>query len=640
MELRKRSFETLVCCLALLLSPESALKCRQAPAESDVVAQHFRAAQQDMQSGHFGSAIEQFKLVLGLQPDLVEARVNLGLAYNAQGDYSLAVAELSQAATKRPDILPASLFLGLSYLKLGSPEKAIAPLKHTLAIDPSNREARRALASAELAQGHFGKAAAEFERLAASSHDKADGWFTLGQNYLKMSKLLTTELSRRFPDSGWSLRLAGDVLSERRLWNDAASAYRRALAADPTQSGLHGARGEALLAEGKIGQAESEFKAELTHDPTNATALLGLAEAQLQKGSALAALDSVGRIWGFAPDLLVAAEPGFPASEISAESAHHLRNRLRDAAPSPARAFVLAALDRISGDVAQASHELGFLKSAAFSGKRTAPSREACEAHRPRPCVEFMAAQKQLPFADLLRLGQMSLDLNLDDQASRAFATALAQKPDSPEAAYWLDRAYFREADRCFDRLTASYSDSWQTHELQAEAFHLRQSDRDAIREYKAAEALNPDNAEIHGALAETLLAVNRSAEAQTELETALRLDPSAPRSLYLLGRLYVSERQTDKGIPYLEAALHYDPTLVEARPVLGKAYLKAGKPDLAVLQLERSTGIDRYGDLHYLLYQAYRDQGKTALAAQALARSQELRRKSAADDQAKIPAR
>ena len=108
-------------------------------------------------------------------------------------------------------------------------------------------------------------------------------------------------------------------------------------------------------------------------------------------------------------------------------------------------------------------------------------------------------------------------------------------------------------------------------------------------------------------------------------------------RSLYLLGRLYVSQRDPASGIPYLEAALRYDPTLVEARPVLGKAYLKVGRPELAASQLEQSSAIDRYGDLHYLLYQAYSEGGKRELAARALARSQELRRKSAADDQRKV---
>jgi hypothetical protein len=73
--------------------------------------------------GPFRRGIDQLKQVLRLDPDLVAARVNLGLAYHATGDYRLAVAELGQASKQSPDLLPASLFLGLSYLKLGFPGK-------------------------------------------------------------------------------------------------------------------------------------------------------------------------------------------------------------------------------------------------------------------------------------------------------------------------------------------------------------------------------------------------------------------------------------------------------------------------------------------------------------------------------------
>ena len=150
--------------------------------------------------------------------------------------------------------------------------------------------------------------------------------------------------------------------------------------------------------------------------------------------------------------------------------------------------------------------------------------------------------------------------------------------------------------DTCFDELTASHPDSWQTHKLKAEALHLRQADPDAIVEYQAAERLHADDLEIHQAVGEIFLAENRLSEAKSELDTALRLNPSAPRSLYLLGRLCLSERDPGKAIPYLEAALRFNPALVEARPVLGKAYLKVGKPDLAAAQVSDplpSTGTE-----------------------------------------------
>lgn len=630
-----------LCGLALFLPPELSLLSEEPPANRNDVIRTFRAAQEDMQAGHLSSAIAEFKRVLQLQPDLIEARVNLGLAYHARGDYSLAASELGRAAKQRPDLLPASLFLGLSYLKLGFPEKAIAPLDRALAIDSSNREARRALATAELSEGYYGKAANQFRRLAAAQTDKAEAWFTLGQGYLEMAKQLTAELSERYRNSAWSLRLAGDVLGERHLWNDAAFAYRKALETEPAQAGLHSALGEALLRAGKTEEAESEFRAELAYHAFEPSALLGVAQVSLLKGAARPALEPLAKVWKSSPDRLAQAEPDFPLVDPPPDSARRMTAELGSAPPGPAREFLLSALLRISGDTVGANEaRLRFanaVKSAVTSDRKSAPlSRSACDEHHDRLCAKFLASQKQLRFPDLLRLGRTLYILRQDDAASDALAAALAGNKASPEVLYWLNRSYLRLTADCFNQLTASYPDSWRAHELKGEALHLRQADKDAIVEYHAAERLNPDSPGIHEALGELLLEDNVG-QAKSELETALQINPAAARSLYLLGRLYVSERDPAKGIPYLEAALRYNPTLLEARPVLGKAYLKVGKADLAVVQLERSTSLDRYGDLHYLLYQAYREAGKPQLASEALARSQELRRRSAAEDQAKI---
>jgi predicted Zn-dependent protease len=544
---RDHRLRYLLLIFTLLVLPRFQTQCRaRSFSDQDEVARDFRSAQEDMLAGRFADAIGRLKRVLQLDPGLVEARVNLGLAYHAVGDYQLAASELARAARQRPDLLPANLFLGISYLKLGTPAKAIPALDRALAIDSSNREARRALAAAELSMGDYGRAAREFRKLFQTDADQSNAWFILGRDYLHMAKRLTRRLALDFPDSAWSMRLAGDMLAERQLWNDAAAAYRKAVAADPAQPGLHAALGGVLERAGKAQEAELEFKVERDRDP----------EQEVTKS----------------PD-----------------------------------------------------------------GKPEASLRSACARHQERLCAEFLASQKQLSFADTLRLGQAELALGRDEAASGAFAAALAQNKANPEAVYWLSRCYMRLAGACFDQLTSAYPDSWRTHELRAETFGIRQADREAIAEFRIARDLHPDDPEIHEALGDLLLRQSELEAAKAELETALRLNPSAARTLYLLGSLYVSQRKPADAIPYLEAALHYDPTLIEARPVLGKAYLKVGKPDLAASELEQSAEIDRYGDLHYLLYQAYRDGGKPKLAARALARSQELRRKSAAEDQAKI---
>ena len=431
--------------------------------------------------------------------------------------------------------------------------------------------------------------------------------------------------------------MAGDVLAQRHLWNDAGFAYRQALTTEPAQPGLDAALGETLLAAGKIQEAEAEFKRELSRNPLEPTALLRMAEVDLLRDHTAAALESVAKVWSTAPGFLLQAD--FPLVGLAPQRARQMAASVENSASAPARACsgpTLGGEERrhraVGRDRLHAALHAAFLKPEPGGG-----SRASCESHQERLCADYLARQKQLPFDDLLRLGRAWLLLGEAEAASDALARALAERKTSPEAIYWLSRSYLRLGDDCFDQLTASYPDSWRAHELKGEAFHIRQADKDALVEYRAAERLNPADPKIHETLGELLLTEKAPDEAKAELEKALHLNPSAARSLYLMGRLYAEQREPASAIPYLEAALRYDPTLLEARPVLGKAYLKAGKPALAARQLEQSAEIDRYGDLHYMLYQAYRETGKPQLAAQALARSQELRRKSAADDQAKI---
>ena len=107
-------------------------------------------------------------------------------------------------------------------------------------------------------------------------------------------------------------------------------------------------------------------------------------------------------------------------------------------------------------------------------------------------------------------------------------------------------------------------------------------------------------------------------------------------RTLYLLGQLYVTGREQEKAVPYLQKALRYDANLLEAHATLGKAYLRSGKPQAAVIELEKALSLDFYGDLHYLLYQAYRDLGKAEPGRAALSRSEEMRKNSVARDREK----
>src|SRR5215469_9055578 len=83
-----------------LLLPE------RAPAQSSEqdIETSFRAGQAALRQGDFHRAVEEFKKVLALDPSLVEAEVNLGLAYQSLLDYDSAARYLTHALRERPNL--------------------------------------------------------------------------------------------------------------------------------------------------------------------------------------------------------------------------------------------------------------------------------------------------------------------------------------------------------------------------------------------------------------------------------------------------------------------------------------------------------------------------------------------------------
>jgi len=634
------------------MAPEEAPQSN--PAQLEL---HFRAGQQAFQGGQLDRAVEEYKRVLELDPSLVEARVNLGLAYHALGQYDHAIAELAKAVQDNPKLLAANLFLGIDYLKLGMNSKAEAMLHRALSIDPSNREARRALATSELAQGRYFEAVQEFRAIFSRETNKEEAWFTLGHDYLELAKRLSGTLTLRHAGSAWAHRFFADSWSERQSWNDAAREYRSALSMDSLQPGLHLQLGMAYLHQGKTDEADDEFRAELHLDSHYSLAQLGTAETQVLQGRPAAALETIAKIWHADPPFL-AIQSDFLSVSLTPEVAARLANALAQPGPGsaqldsalPANAngmppfhFIMSALLKAAGDAAgaQAEHN-AFMRQVqqwqvTHSQTSGRPSGEACRRHMSTECVSWLQAQHPRTFADDLLLGETLLALHEDEYASDAFAAALEREHGSPAAVYWLLRVYKQLAIDCFARLAESFPDSWRLHQMQADLYLSREQDAQAIEELQTALKKSPEDAGLHQKLAELYLKKKLLSEAREELEKSLHFDPTAARTLYLVGWLYVDERKPAEGIPYLQNALHRDPTLLEARAMLGRAYLHLGNAQLAVPELEKSIELDHYGDLHFLLSQAYRQVGKPKLADQALARSQALRKASAASDQARL---
>ncbi len=629
--------------LAVLAVLAAIASCRTAWAKPDgqesvspLVVEHFRAGQEDLRSGQLREAVEQFQTVLRLAPGLSEAQINLGLAYHLLGNYRLAVAELSKGVNQSPNVLGGNLVLGIDELRLGAPSQAVPPLERATRIDPSNQQAWSSLAQAYLALQDYLQAGRAYGA-AFGRNSTADNWLHLGHAYLRMSNQLTARMAHDFANTAWAKRLAGDLLYERQQWSDAVRIYQLALARDPAEIGLHSSLAYAFLQQGDTVGAERTFQTEIKLDPGSPRALAGITEAELEQGHARRALIYASKLAATAPQL-VPQLLAFRAAKQPPGVAANIARELANAPSQPGAHSLLASLYRVSGESNQFRRQEALAETELNRlAEQQKPGWPACQAHEYGACVRFLASRRQIDRGQRMTLGEAEFALERYGKASEAFAAAWAQSEQNPQILYWLIRAYSKLAEGCFSELAGKYPGSPQAYQLQAEAYRARGEDSRAIRQYQLAAAMQPANASLREALGELYLNAHQLSEAHREVAEALQLDPTLARALYLMGRLKIGLAQPKTAIPYLEKALRYDPDLLEARASLGLAYLRAGKPGLAVPQLQRAVSLDYYGDLHYMLYQAYHELGSKELAENALAASQALRRKTQSRDQSLI---
>ena len=626
--------------LVALCSLAAGFATCQTPEEQ--IEAFFSAGQQSLKQGDYARAAEEFKKVLALDPTLVEAEINLGLAYQSLFQYDLAAHHLTKGLRARPNLLGPTVIVGMDYVKLGAPEKAIPFLQRALKLDPSNREAHQALALCYLGQENFRSAAAEFREIAVLDADKSEAWFTLGHQYLDLAARLAFRGAHLYRESAWGHRFLGDLLFERTRWDDAVKEYQKALAAEPGQRGLHTSLGLTYLHAQKLQDAETEFRSELNLDPRNEPAWLGLANLQLAKGDATAAIESLGKIWEISPEFL-AVQRGFPSVELSQETTNASIAQLEGAPDAQPKHFLLAALYVANNDNSSADHQWGSFQ-AGFSEWQHLPhagagpeNQDPCKAHRYSRCADSLKMRTLLPDSQRLLLGKTYFTLQQFERAADALAQVQGVSNENAEASYWLSRAYQALGAEAYAQLEESFPSSWRTHQLRAEGFALRQDLDDALKEYQVALLLRPNEPALHEALGELYLDNHSDDEARSELEKALAQEPSRAHSLYLLGRLYVQNRENEKAVPYLERALGLQPDLSEASSLLGTAYVRLGQFTNAVPKLQKAAPFDHYGNVHYQLYLAYRKLGHSELAQKAFTRSQDLRRSSLERDQALI---
>src|ERR1039458_1501763 len=88
------SFQAVVCtgiCVWFLVTPpafpQSSPKPQSVPGKQQQIESHSRHAQEYLRQGQADLAVGEFRAILALDPNNIDARGNLGVTYFFQGDY-------------------------------------------------------------------------------------------------------------------------------------------------------------------------------------------------------------------------------------------------------------------------------------------------------------------------------------------------------------------------------------------------------------------------------------------------------------------------------------------------------------------------------------------------------------------------
>src|ERR1035437_3204441 len=111
------------------------------------IEQLWRDASAAQQAQQFSRAATLYKKILSLQPDLLEAEINLGLMRQLSGDLHAAISCFQHVLAKDQTLYAPNLLTGLDYLKLGHPGDALPYLKRATVAKPNSTEALVGLAN-------------------------------------------------------------------------------------------------------------------------------------------------------------------------------------------------------------------------------------------------------------------------------------------------------------------------------------------------------------------------------------------------------------------------------------------------------------------------------------------------------------
>ncbi len=232
-----------------------------------------------------------------------------------------------------------------------------------------------------------------------------------------------------------------------------------------------------------------------------------------------------------------------------------------------------------------------------------------------RPLAEAYPADFQI--LDLAGLSLFALDRY--PEAARYLERANQADPSDLETLDVLGKAYLRMKDyhalpSVFERIMKIAPNSAAAHVMMGTAYDDQSDRADAIKEYQAAEAADPNFIGVHSGLGYLYWREGKPDLAEKEMREELHHFPADPVAHCILGQILYNNAQMEDARSHFQLAVEENPHYGEALIGLGKTEIALNQPAGAIEPLRQAIRVDPdNAQAHFVLGTALRRSGHAA---------------------------
>ncbi len=303
-----RKFFSIVLGVVLLAIPLCLVASQQPSNPQEEIQLHSRLARQYLQQKKPRLALEQFRDIVALDPNNLDARANLGVLLYAQGDFKAANVQLRTVLKVEPTLYRIRALLGMSERRMGEMNRARSDLE--AAFPKLRNEKIRVETGLELidiyrASGDLTKSADVVGVLRSLEPSNPFILYTAYQIYTEQTNEMLLAIAMAAPDSAEMHRVMGDELARQGNRKGSIEQYRQALKLDPNLPGLHFELAELLYTSSDPAlqaQAKAQYEAALHVNKFDAQAEYRLGEIAQKTGNLKEAALHYSRALAIRPD--------------------------------------------------------------------------------------------------------------------------------------------------------------------------------------------------------------------------------------------------------------------------------------------------------------------------------------------------